>query len=125
MFVDSTTLTLSAGKGGNGAIAWRREKFIPKGGPTGGNGGKGGSIFLVADNQTLSLEGYRNKTLIKATDFCKKNNLNLNIFSYKEEFGLTLDEMLKILNVTIDKLTIKFICYKFHLHHLMNVMIPF
>ena len=66
MFVDSTTLTLSAGKGGNGAIAWRREKFIPKGGPTGGNGGKGGSVFLVADNQTLSLEGYRNKRIIVA-----------------------------------------------------------
>ena len=66
MFVDSTTLTLSAGKGGNGAIAWRREKFIPKGGPTGGNGGKGGSVYLVADNQTLSLEGYRNKRIIVA-----------------------------------------------------------
>lgn len=66
MFVDSTTLTLSAGKGGNGVIAWRREKFIPKGGPTGGNGGKGGSIILLADNQVRSLEGYRNKRIIVA-----------------------------------------------------------
>jgi GTP-binding protein len=66
MFVDSTELTLSAGKGGNGVIAWRREKYIPKGGPTGGNGGRGGSIFLVADNQTVSLQEYRNKRIIVA-----------------------------------------------------------
>lgn len=66
MFVDSTHLTLSAGKGGNGVIAWRREKFIPKGGPTGGDGGRGGSIFLIADNQTVSLQEYRNKRIIAA-----------------------------------------------------------
>ena len=66
MFVDSTHLTLSAGKGGNGVIAWRREKYIPKGGPTGGDGGRGGSIFLVADNQTVSLQEYRNKRIIVA-----------------------------------------------------------
>lgn len=66
MFVDSTHLTLSAGKGGNGVIAWRREKYIPKGGPTGGDGGRGGSIFLVADNQTVSLQEYRNKRIIAA-----------------------------------------------------------
>ncbi len=45
------------------------------------------------------IEGYRNKTLKTAKEFCQKNNIKLNIFSYKEEFGLTLDEMLKILNV--------------------------
>jgi GTPase len=66
MFVDSTSLTLSAGKGGNGVVAWRREKFIPKGGPTGGDGGRGGSVYLVADTQTVSLEGYRNRRLIVA-----------------------------------------------------------
>jgi GTPase len=66
MFVDSTLLTLSAGNGGNGVIAWRREKYIPKGGPTGGNGGGGGSIVLKADSQTLSLQDYRNKRIIKA-----------------------------------------------------------
>ena len=68
MFVDSISLTLSAGKGGNGVIAWRREKYIPKGGPTGGNGGHGGSITLVADRQTVSLEGYRHKRI-----FCAQN----------------------------------------------------
>ncbi len=45
------------------------------------------------------IHNYRDKTLEKAKDFCQKTNINLHIFSYKEEFGLTLDEMLKILNV--------------------------
>lgn len=66
MFVDSVTLQLSAGKGGDGIISWRREKFIPKGGPAGGDGGNGGSITLVADHQIHSLEEYRNRSIIKA-----------------------------------------------------------
>lgn len=45
------------------------------------------------------IKGYRDKTLIKAKKFCEQNKIFLHIFSYKEEFGLTLDEMLKILNV--------------------------
>ena len=45
------------------------------------------------------IKGYRDKTLEKAKDFCEKNNISLHIFSYKDEFGLTLDEMLKILDV--------------------------
>lgn len=66
MFTDSVTLTLSAGKGGNGVVAWRREKFIPKGGPNGGNGGKGGSVIFRTDCQVLSLQAYRNKRILSA-----------------------------------------------------------
>ncbi len=66
MFVDQVTLQLSAGKGGDGVIAWRREKYIPKGGPAGGDGGHGGSIILEADPQVHSLEAYRNHRIIKA-----------------------------------------------------------
>lgn len=66
MFTDRVTLTLSAGKGGDGAIAWRREKYIPKGGPAGGDGGDGGSIILQADSNILSLENLRNRRIIKA-----------------------------------------------------------
>jgi GTPase len=66
MFIDKVTLSLAAGKGGNGAIAWRREKFIPKGGPAGGDGGNGGSITLIADPEIHSLEDYRNRRIIKA-----------------------------------------------------------
>lgn len=66
MFVDRVILDLFAGKGGNGVVAWARAKYIPKGGPSGGNGGKGGSITLMADSQVYSLEWYRNRRILKA-----------------------------------------------------------
>lgn len=66
MFVDRVVIDLAAGKGGNGVIAWRREKYIPKGGPCGGNGGKGGSLILEADTQVYSLEWFRNRRILKA-----------------------------------------------------------
>lgn len=66
MFIDTVEISLFAGKGGDGVIAWRREKFIPKGGPAGGDGGKGGSVLVMADPNTFSLEGYRNKKILKA-----------------------------------------------------------
>lgn len=66
MFVDRVILDLFAGKGGNGVVAWRREKYIPKGGPCGGNGGKGGSVILEADAQAYSLDWYRNRRILKA-----------------------------------------------------------
>ncbi|MDN3509068.1 MAG: Obg family GTPase CgtA [Candidatus Neptunochlamydia sp.] len=64
MFTDSVKMKLSAGKGGNGTIAWRREKYIPKGGPYGGNGGNGGSIIIKSDPQVFSLDEYRNRRLV-------------------------------------------------------------
>lgn len=66
MFVDSAIIHLSAGRGGNGVIAWHRAKYIPKGGPSGGDGGNGGSIILEADPEVFSLEHYRNRRIIKA-----------------------------------------------------------
>jgi len=66
MFIDRVTVHFSGGKGGNGIVAWRREKYIPKGGPAGGNGGKGGSIFLQADAQVFCLEWFRQKKRIIA-----------------------------------------------------------
>jgi len=66
MFTDRIKLELSAGKGGNGVISWRREKYIPKGGPNGGNGGKGGSVIIEADTQIPSLDWYRNRRILKA-----------------------------------------------------------
>lgn len=68
MFIDSAKITLRAGKGGNGVVSWRRELYVPKGGPAGGNGGKGGSILLKTDSHVLSLEGFRNRRLIYAED---------------------------------------------------------
>lgn len=66
MFIDRVVIQFVAGKGGNGVVAWRREKFIPKGGPSGGNGGKGGSVILQADTQISSLDWYRHRRLLKA-----------------------------------------------------------
>jgi GTP-binding protein len=66
MFVDAVKITFIAGKGGNGVVAWRREKYIPKGGPTGGNGGNGGSIILKADPTIPSLEDFRHVKKIEA-----------------------------------------------------------
>lgn len=66
MFTDSVKLKLSAGNGGTGIVAWRREKYLPKGGPYGGNGGRGGSIIIKSDPQIHSLDSLRNRRLISA-----------------------------------------------------------
>lgn len=66
MFLDKVSLEICAGKGGNGIVAWRREKYIPKGGPYGGNGGKGGDVFLKTTNHIFSFEAYRNTRILKA-----------------------------------------------------------
>ncbi len=66
MFTDRVHLQLEAGKGGNGAVCWRREKYIPKGGPSGGNGGRGGSIILKADTQIFNLDWFRNRKRLAA-----------------------------------------------------------
>lgn len=58
-FIDEAIIEVHAGKGGNGVAAFRREKFIPKGGPSGGDGGKGGSIWAVADRNINTLIDYR------------------------------------------------------------------
>ncbi|MVW78503.1 GTPase ObgE [Bordetella sp. 02P26C-1] len=58
-FVDEATIEVIAGKGGNGVASFRREKFIPKGGPDGGDGGRGGSIFAVADRNINTLIDFR------------------------------------------------------------------
>lgn len=67
-FVDHATLFLAAGKGGDGCVSVRREKFKPLGGPDGGNGGDGGSIVLIADPQTSTLLEYQRRPHIKATN---------------------------------------------------------
>ncbi|CAM5198730.1 GTPase Obg OS=Castellaniella defragrans OX=75697 GN=obg PE=3 SV=1 [Castellaniella defragrans] len=65
-FVDEATIEVVAGKGGNGVASFRREKFIPKGGPDGGDGGRGGSIIAVADRNINTLIDYRYARLHRA-----------------------------------------------------------
>lgn len=61
MFIDVAKVSMKAGKGGNGVVAWRREKYEPAGGPYGGDGGNGGSIILYADEGIRTLMDYRYK----------------------------------------------------------------
>jgi GTP-binding protein len=66
MFVDQVNVTLRAGKGGSGCVSFRREKGVPRGGPDGGRGGNGGSIYLASDDSLNSLAYYRFHPLNKA-----------------------------------------------------------
>ncbi len=64
--IDEITIHAEAGKGGDGVIRWRQEKFIPKGGPAGGDGGRGGNIYAVAIRDINKLSYYRSKRSFKA-----------------------------------------------------------
>jgi len=66
MFVDYTAIKCISGNGGAGAVSFRREKFIPKGGPNGGDGGKGGDVVFQADKQLHTLQDIRYKKVYKA-----------------------------------------------------------
>ncbi len=65
-FVDSAKIRIEAGNGGNGVISWRREKYVPKGGPDGGNGGWGGSVYFEADPELGTLLDFRYRRIHQA-----------------------------------------------------------
>ncbi len=67
-FVDEAQLHVKAGNGGAGAVSFRREAHVPEGGPDGGNGGKGGDVWLVADHNMSSLLQFRDHPFRRATD---------------------------------------------------------
>ncbi len=67
-FIDEAVIEVSAGKGGPGARHFRREKFVPYGGPDGGNGGRGGSVILLADSNVHTLLDFKFQAVWKATD---------------------------------------------------------
>ena len=68
MFVDTAKVSLKAGKGGDGAVSFRHEIYIPKGGPDGGDGGKGGDIVFRADKDTNTLVDFRFTPILTAED---------------------------------------------------------
>jgi GTP-binding protein len=67
MFNDRARIRIQAGKGGDGGLSFRREKYVPKGGPDGGDGGRGGDVVLLADPSLRDLSALRRRRLIKAT----------------------------------------------------------
>jgi len=66
LFLDVATITLESGKGGDGCVSTRREKYVPRGGPDGGNGGKGGSVWLEATEELSTLLDFRYRRHYKA-----------------------------------------------------------
>ena len=99
MFLDKAKIKILSGKGGNGAVAWRREKYVDKGGPAGGDGGRGGDIYFVADENMSTLLDLKYMKVIKGKDgengrnkgmyganasdtFIFTASLNLNVNSY-------------------------------------------
>lgn len=85
MFLDVVQINLKSGSGGDGAIAWRREKYEPSGGPAGGDGGKGGSIVLIADENVQTLMDFKFKRHYKA-----QNGEN---GKKKKQFGRKADDL--------------------------------
>ena len=65
-FIDKAKIKVMSGAGGNGALAWRREKYVDKGGPAGGDGGNGGDVYFIATSDMSTLLDFTHKSVYKA-----------------------------------------------------------
>ena len=83
-FVDEATIRVEAGAGGNGALSFRREKFIPRGGPDGGDGGKGGSVYLIGQEGLNTLADFRHTRVFRAEKGAKGGGSNCTGKSAKD-----------------------------------------
>jgi len=77
-FIDTAKIKISSGKGGNGIVAWRREKFEPHGGPAGGDGGRGGNVYIQGDTGLGTLLDFKYKSIFKAGDGQKGGPKNMS-----------------------------------------------
>ncbi|GMB00640.1 GTPase ObgE [Pelosinus sp. IPA-1] len=78
MFIDRAKIEVISGNGGNGMSSWRREKFVPKGGPSGGDGGRGGDIILIVDANTNTLIDFRYKRKFVAANGVNGQTKNMH-----------------------------------------------
>lgn len=75
-FVDEAKIKVKAGDGGDGVVAWRREKFVPMGGPAGGDGGKGGDVIFVANEGMSSLLDLKQQSIVEAENGLRGQSKN-------------------------------------------------
>ena len=104
MFVDLAKIKVSSGKGGDGIVAFRREKFVPMGGPAGGDGGKGASVIFIGDEGLSTLVDLKYNKILKAPDGengkpKKMDGANGKDLVYKVPVGTTIynDETDKVI----------------------------
>lgn len=71
MFIDKAKINITSGSGGNGMVAWRREKYVDKGGPAGGDGGRGGDVYIVADTNLSTLLDFKYQSKFAAEEGVK------------------------------------------------------
>jgi GTP-binding protein len=100
MFVDVAEITILSGKGGNGAVSFRREPFVPNGGPDGGNGGKGGDVLFVASARLRTLMDFKYKKKYRAE--AGKDGMSSNKYG---KHGVNLEINVPIGTVISDALT--------------------
>lgn len=98
MFIDEVVIFVKAGKGGDGCVSFRRERFVPKGGPDGGDGGRGGNVYIQADSQIKTLIEYYRNPHRKAENGgngsgSKKNGKNGSDLWLKVPVGTIVEEM--------------------------------
>ncbi len=102
MFVDERTITIAGGKGGDGVVHWRREKFVAKGGPDGGNGGKGGDAYIVAARNIRALERYTEGEVLQA-----QNGTNGSGVERDGKGGADMTVLVPIGSVVLNKYTLE------------------
>jgi GTP-binding protein len=102
-FVDEAVITVTAGNGGNGCISFRREKFIPLGGPDGGDGGHGGSVWVEADENLNTLVDFRHERFFRAQR--GQNGMGRQMFGKAgEDITIKVPIGTEIVNVATDEI---------------------
>ena len=95
MFIDRAIIEVRSGKGGDGMIAFRREKYVAKGGPAGGNGGRGGSVILKANSRINTLFNFRHSKAFIAKEG-EKGGIKNQFGKYAEDGGTNKDGVIEL-----------------------------